>query len=90
MLFSLNSQYGVVGVPTVMLFHNGRPVAKFNRTDYTLLEFVNFLNEYTGKHWLFHNIMYESKVFEFRAQFVAFLYVRAYFDCSVRHGNHVF
>lgn len=45
---SFNTQYGIVGVPTVMLFHNGRPAAKFNNSDYTLEMFGRFIMEYTG------------------------------------------
>ncbi|XP_066994531.2 thioredoxin domain-containing protein 15 [Anabrus simplex] len=45
---SFNTQYGIVGVPTVMLFHNGRPAAKFNDTEYTLEMFARFITKYTG------------------------------------------
>lgn len=44
----INSQYGIVGVPTLMLFHNGRPVLKFNRRLYTLAQFSKFIIQYTG------------------------------------------
>ncbi|XP_044252798.1 thioredoxin domain-containing protein 15 [Tribolium madens] len=43
-----NTQNGIVGVPTLMLFHNGRPVAKFNESEYTLELFSRFLNKHTG------------------------------------------
>ncbi|XP_063234351.1 thioredoxin domain-containing protein 15 [Bacillus rossius redtenbacheri] len=43
-----NTQYGIVGVPTLMLFHNGRPAAKFNESEYTLEAFSKFVNKYTG------------------------------------------
>lgn len=43
-----NTQNGIVGVPTLMLFHNGRPVAKFNDSDYTLDLFSKFLTRHTG------------------------------------------
>jgi len=45
---SFNTQYGIVGVPTVMLFHNGRPVAKFNDSEYTLEMFTRFITRITG------------------------------------------
>ncbi|PSN58110.1 hypothetical protein C0J52_01019 [Blattella germanica] len=45
---SFNTQYGIVGVPTVMLFHNGRPAAKFNDSEYTLEMFSRFITKYTG------------------------------------------
>lgn len=43
-----NTQFGIVGVPTVLLFHNGRPAAKFNSTECTLEEFTRFITKYTG------------------------------------------
>lgn len=42
-----NTQYGVVGVPTFILFHNGRPAVKFNETDYNLERFSTFITKYT-------------------------------------------
>lgn len=44
---SYNTQYGIVGVPTVMLIHNGKPVAKFNDTTYTLESFSKFITQLT-------------------------------------------
>lgn len=38
-----NAQYGIVGVPTLMLVYNGKPVAKFNDTLYTLDSFARFI-----------------------------------------------
>jgi hypothetical protein len=32
----------------VMLFHNGRPAAKFNDSEYTLEMFSKFVTKYTG------------------------------------------
>ncbi|RZC42397.1 glyoxylate reductase/hydroxypyruvate reductase [Asbolus verrucosus] len=43
-----NTQNGIVGVPTLLLFHNGRPVAKFNESEYTLELFSKFLMKHTG------------------------------------------
>jgi len=45
---SLNTRYGIVAVPTLLLFHNGRAVAKFNETTYSLEHFVEFLDKYTN------------------------------------------
>nr|XP_023020113.1 thioredoxin domain-containing protein 15 [Leptinotarsa decemlineata] len=44
----LNTQNGIVGVPTLMLFHNGRSVAKYNGSEYTLELFSQFINRHTG------------------------------------------
>ena len=43
-----NAQNGIVGVPSLLLFHNGRAVAKFNYTDYTLEMYSKFIMKYTG------------------------------------------
>lgn len=43
-----NTQNGIVGVPTLLLFHNGRPVVKFNESEYTLELFSKFLTKHTG------------------------------------------
>ncbi|KAF5290594.1 hypothetical protein FQR65_LT11546 [Abscondita terminalis] len=43
-----NAQNGVVGVPSVLLFHNGKPVAKFNESEYTLELFSKFITKHTG------------------------------------------
>lgn len=46
---SMNAQFGIVGTPTLMLFHNGRPAAKFNETsEYRLELFSNFITKHTG------------------------------------------
>lgn len=43
-----NAQNGIVGVPSLLLFHNGRPVAKFNDSEYTLELFSKFISKYTS------------------------------------------
>jgi len=43
-----NTQYGIAGVPTIIFFHNGRPAAKFNDSEYTLELFSKFITKYTG------------------------------------------
>ena len=44
----LNTQYGVMAVPTLLVFHNSRPLYKYNYTDYGLDRFVEFLSLVTG------------------------------------------
>ncbi|XP_043484567.1 thioredoxin domain-containing protein 15 [Leptopilina heterotoma] len=46
---SFNTQYGIVGVPTLVIFHNGKPVAKFNDTVYTLETFSKFISHLTNQ-----------------------------------------
>uniref|UniRef100_T1JD07 Thioredoxin domain-containing protein n=1 Tax=Strigamia maritima TaxID=126957 RepID=T1JD07_STRMM len=44
----LNTRYGIAAVPTLVLFHNGRAIAKFNETVYSLDNFVQFVGKYTS------------------------------------------
>lgn len=47
---SFNAQFGIVGTPTLMLFHSGRPAAKLNDTSgYGLEFFANFITKHTGE-----------------------------------------
>lgn len=43
-----NTQNGIVGVPTLLLFHNGRPIVRYNGSEYNLESFVKFLKRHTG------------------------------------------
>lgn len=45
----INTQYGIVGVPTLKMFHNGRPVGKFNGTEYNIQSFSKFVHTITGQ-----------------------------------------
>lgn len=41
-------RFGLVGVPTVLFFHNGKVVAKYNDSDPSVEGFVSFINRVTG------------------------------------------
>lgn len=45
---SFNTQYGIVGTPTLMLMHNGKPFAKFNHTSYVLEMFSRFITQFSN------------------------------------------
>ena len=45
----INTQFGIMAIPTVILFHNTKPVSKFNQTDYVLDNFIEFVDTVT---WL--------------------------------------
>jgi len=45
---SLNTQYGVMAVPTLLVFHNSRPLYKYNYTEYNLDSFTQFVSLLTG------------------------------------------
>ena len=44
----MNTQFGVMALPSVLLFHNSRPIFKYNFTDYNLASFSQFINILTG------------------------------------------
>lgn len=41
-------RFGLVGVPTILFFHNGKVVAKYNSTETSLLSLVTFIYRLTG------------------------------------------
>lgn len=45
----LNTDFGIIGLPTIALFHNGRLLHKFNITQLaTVTNFVNFITSHTN------------------------------------------
>lgn len=46
--FSLNSRFGTIAVPNIMVFHNAKAVARFNSTDRTLANIAAFITNVTG------------------------------------------
>ena len=53
----MNTQFGVMALPSVLLFHNSRPIFKYNFTDYNLASFSQFINILTGKILFIVNIL---------------------------------
>ena len=49
--FSLNTRFGVVAVPTVLLFHSGKPVLKFNNS-FSFDDLKEFVKNNTGMYRL--------------------------------------
>lgn len=45
---SLNTQFGIMALPTILIFHNSRPLYKYNYTDYSLAKYAEFVNILTG------------------------------------------
>ncbi|XP_060522294.1 thioredoxin domain-containing protein 15 [Cylas formicarius] len=43
-----NTQNGIVGVPTLLLFHNGKSVGRYNSSEYTLDSFSKYITLHTG------------------------------------------
>ena len=46
-----------MALPSILLFHNSRPIFKYNFTDYNLASFSQFINILTGKILFFINIL---------------------------------
>jgi len=46
---NVNTYFGILSVPTVVLFHNGKIIAKFNDTSFTLTKFAEFIEYFTGE-----------------------------------------
>ncbi|XP_055608315.1 thioredoxin domain-containing protein 15 [Uranotaenia lowii] len=44
----LNTEFGILGLPTIMFFHQGRPLIKFNETEITLESLVKFVTKHSG------------------------------------------
>lgn len=45
---ALNTEFGIIGVPTIILFHQGRPITKFNNTlAATVNNFIKFIEKHT-------------------------------------------
>ena len=42
------SHYGVMALPTIFIFHNHRPMYKFNGSNYDLKSFTHFVSQFTG------------------------------------------
>lgn len=46
-----------MALPSILLFHNSRPIFKYNFTDYNLASFSQFINILTGKIFFITNIL---------------------------------
>lgn len=44
---SVNTDFGIIALPTLMLFHRGRPVVKFNESLFSVNNFVKFIGRHT-------------------------------------------
>ncbi|XP_033643772.1 uncharacterized protein LOC117303647 [Asterias rubens] len=45
---SLNTRYSIVAVPNILLFHNNKPVMRFNYSERTFSVFTDFIRNFTG------------------------------------------
>ena len=47
-VYSLNSRYGTVAVPNILVFYNAKAVARFNKSERVLEKIVGFVSNITG------------------------------------------
>lgn len=43
-----NLVFDIIGTPTLILFHNGIPAAKFDKPSFTVYELTKFIVKWTG------------------------------------------
>lgn len=48
-LYSLTTMQGVMAIPSLFLYHNGKAAARYNETEYKVDLFASFITRYTGK-----------------------------------------
>lgn len=53
---AINTYYGVLSVPTMVLFYNGKILAKFNETTFNVNQFAEFITTFTGNYLLIPHI----------------------------------
>ncbi|KAG7157348.1 Thioredoxin domain-containing protein 15-like, partial [Homarus americanus] len=46
---SVNARYGVMGTPTLLLFHNGNGVGRYNASEYSVSQLLSFVKHYTDQ-----------------------------------------
>lgn len=46
---SVNARYGVMGTPTLLLFHNGNGVGRYNASEYSVAQLMSFIKHYTDQ-----------------------------------------
>ena len=49
LFFSFSTLQGVMAIPSLFLFHNGKAAARYNETEYKVDMFAGFITRYTGK-----------------------------------------
>ena len=49
LLSSVNARYGVMGTPTLLLFHNGNGVGRYNASEYSVAQLMSFIKHYTDQ-----------------------------------------
>ncbi|KAK7067148.1 Txndc15p [Halocaridina rubra] len=53
---SVNARYGVMGTPTLLLFHNGIGVGRYNASEFSVAQLLAFINHYTDQTVLDINV----------------------------------
>ncbi|XP_076059790.1 thioredoxin domain-containing protein bug [Oratosquilla oratoria] len=47
---SVNARYGVMGTPTLLLFHNGNVAGRYNSSDYNTANLMSFINHFSDQN----------------------------------------
>jgi len=68
---NVNTYFGILSVPSVVLFHNGKIIAKFNDTSFTLNKFAEFIEYFTGNYDFFLDNV--SVLFKLNEDFIGFI-----------------
>lgn len=45
--YGINTQFGIMSLPTIFLFHNSKPVARFNGTEFNITNFADYITTLT-------------------------------------------
>lgn len=45
--YGINTQFGIMSLPTIFLFHNSKPIAKFNGSEFNITYFADYVTIYT-------------------------------------------
>ncbi|XP_045622895.1 thioredoxin domain-containing protein 15 [Procambarus clarkii] len=53
---SVNARYGVMGTPTLLLFHNGNGVGRYNASEYSVSQLLSFIRHYTDQEIININV----------------------------------
>lgn len=61
--YTLNADFGITGLPTLMLFHQGKPVRKYNLVRPTAMRLIKFLWQNTNLEPTEHIAMYNEQDF---------------------------
>ncbi len=63
---------GVMAIPSLFLFHNGKAAARYNETEYKIDLFASFITRFTGENSIFQPVIPSKPIYD------TYLYYRNY------------